>query len=50
MLEENPFWEGGGLVRNEVKWKIVYFSEHPFFYSSISSNHPSGKSVVRHEI
>ena len=31
-------------------WKIIHFAKCPFFYSSISSNHPGAKSVVPHGI
>ena len=48
LLQENPFWKGGGLVWSEP-FDHPFFIKHPFchasgmhsvIYSSFSSNHP----------
>ena len=54
----NTFWINihKGWWRFGVNWKIIHFTDTfipakcLFLYSSISSNHPGSKSVVRHGI
>ena len=47
-------WEGGGLVWCELEdhpfFRCIHSAKCSFFYSSISSNHPGAKSVVRQGI
>ena len=37
---------GRVVIWCSVNWKIIHSVKGPFFYSSISSNHPGAKSMV----